>query len=468
MNSEYNISLHQHASIWAEQLKTDSSFTGSDAEELKSHLIDLAEELKEIGLDDEEAFSIALSRLGDTLLLKNEYEEVNTPVIQMRRIVLVLSGILTYFLLYFLMISSTRLLVILLYQIKDNPEQNISIIIYYVTAFHLFMIISTIVLNFWGEKIAKKIVRLKVKPQHTFILFVGTISLVLSDQRLRVFIRSLFEIGSYTQTHLYSIFDYSGYGFPLIMILCFIVLFKKYYLLIDVSSTDSGLSDGCLSPHHIANADLPAGIDSEEQLQNQTEGQLDELIKLGLDEEEARWVVIKRKGLISSQKNDYETANSPGFQMRFILSILSGVLVYFFLYFLLCSSSSILFTILQQFENDPLINIKRTWSYVLIYQALFIFFTASLYILDYNLVNRIKQIHVKPTHTYWIFLATIVLAITDRCFYPIVKNAVGQNIAFRYKLGYIFYISDYSFPFIICFCFLLLFYKYYRDNIKTS
>jgi hypothetical protein len=468
VDNEYNFSINQHASIWAEQLITDSAFTGSDVEELISHLIDLAEELKEKGLDDEEAFTIALARLGDASLLKNEFEEVNTPVIQMRRMILVLSGILIYFLLYFLMLSSSRLLVLILDQIKGNPEQNISIVFYYVAAFHLFMIVSTILLNYWGKKMVNKIVRLKIKPQLAFILFTGLFTLAIVDQWFRLVIKETFEFGNYTYNHLYTIFDYSGYSFPLIMILCFIVLFKKYYRLIDERSTDSGLTEECLSTPHYTNTDHPASLDSYEQLQNPDEGQLDKLIKQGLDEEEARWIVMKRNGLISPQKNDYNTANRAGSPMRIFLLILSGVLVYFFLYFVLFSSARIFFTILQQFENNPLLNTKRTWSYVLIYQTLFIFFTVSLYIKDKNLVDRIKQIHINPVHSLWIFLATVILAIIDRCFYSLSKNSFRTDFEMKTRLYKIFLYSNYSFPFIICTCLLLLFYKYYRDNIMRS
>jgi hypothetical protein len=92
MNREIKLSIDEQASVWAEHLRTDPSFTDSDVEELKSHLIDLSEELRLSGLNEEEAFMVAASRLDVTSTLKKEFEEINLPVIQLRKTILVLSG----------------------------------------------------------------------------------------------------------------------------------------------------------------------------------------------------------------------------------------------------------------------------------------------------------------------------------------------------------------------------------------
>jgi len=459
VNSEYPVKIHQQVSAWAEQLKADPSFTDSDVEELKSHLLDLTEKLKESGLNEDEAFIIALSRFGNTSVLKSEFEEVNTPIIQVRKAILVLSGILVYFLLYFFMLAVTRLHVILLFQYKNDPEQNIRYVLYQVIAFHLFLIISTILIYFRGKKLIKKIVSFKIKPKHTFALFAGIFCLVLVDQWFVQIISGIFETGQYTNTQLYTIFDYSRYSFPLIMIFCFIVLYKKCYLIINQESTNSELSEEWpLTPSLSNITDLSVNSNFDQRIENKFNNQL--------DNEEAKWVMMKRKGLLPPEKNDYRYIAASDKQLHVLLIILSGALVYFFLYFLLYSSARIFFFVLQHFENDPLLNIKRIWSYVLIYQSLFVFLTASLYIKDKNLVQRIKQIHFKPVHSLWILLATVVLAITDRCFYPLTQHEIGRDLLLIYKLGYIFYISNYSFPFIIWTCFLVLFFKYYRDNIR--
>ena len=242
------------------------------------------------------------------------------------------------------------------------------------------------------------------------------------------------------------------------MIFCFIVLYKKCYLIINQESTNSELSEEWPFTPPLSTTDLSIHFDFDEQIENQFNNQLDEA--------ELKWVMMKRKGLLPLEKNDYGYVADSDKQLHILLIILSGALVYFFLYFLLCSSSKIFFVVLQHLGNDPLLNIKRIWSYVLIYQSLFVFFTASLIIKDKNLVQRIKKIHLKPVHTLLVFLATLVLAITDRCIYPLTQHTIGHDLVLIYMFGYIFYILNYSFPFILWACFLVLFFKYYRDNIR--
>lgn len=460
--------IYQQASVWAEQLKTDPAFTNSDAEELKGHLIDLSFELTEKGLNEEEAFLIAASRLGDTSQLKTEFEEVNTSIIQMRKIILVLSGILAYFFLYFLMITSTRLLFFLLNRSKIDSVNSIKFTFYYVIAFHAFVIISHLIIYFNGKKLINKIADIKIKPQYTFVLFSGVFSLCVADQFFRMAIKSAIKIGTYSHRHLYYIFDYSAYSFPLILILCFIVLYKKYYLTIKQLSIDSELSNELQVSSGITNSILETGCDPEPKMKDQSNDQMKELVQIGLDDDEAKWIIFKRQGLITPKTKDFNSVNKPGSQMYLLLNILSGGLTYFFFYFLLYSSARILFTVLQHFEDNALLNIKRTWSYVIIYQLLFVFFTASLYFLDTKLVQHIKRIHLNPKHVFWIFMTVVVLAITDRCFYPISRQSIYQNREMLVKLNNIFYYSGYSFLFILSACFLVLFYKYYRDNIKIS
>lgn len=126
-------------------------------------------------------------------------------------------------------------------------------------------------------------------------------------------------------------------------------------------------------------------------------------------------------------------------------------------------------TVLQHFEKEPLLNIKRTWTYVISFQLLIVFFTTSVYLKDINLILRIKNLNIKPVHTVWLFVATIFLTILDRCFYSLSRSAIGQSDKMMYfKMENILVIMQYSFPIVVLVCFLVLFYKYYNDNIRIG
>jgi len=457
MTPSNNLQIQVLANDWAEQLKTDPTFTTSDAEELKGHLIDLCEELRVKGLSEEESFIIASQRIGDFSNMKTEFEEINTPIIQMRKVLLVLSGILVFFLLYYLMRFTTDLFVFTLYWIKDNPEGNIRIILFYIIAYHLFFIISAIFLNFWGAKIIEINKTLKIKPLHTFFTLLCVVGFAISDQFFYQIIRAKFEIGSYSSNHLYTFFDYISYSFPLVIAICFLFLFKKYYhRRVIKSNSDFACQCG------IIDQDGQAIVED-----NQLEEQSTELQKIGLDKDEIQLLVARRKGQTHYTHSDYSN-NHLQKGMSLLLIAFSGVLVYFFLYFLFFSSTRILFTILQYIKNDPIVNIRHTWSYAIIFQMVFIFITVSLYLHDGNLLQQIKRINFRPVHTRWLFWTTFFLATVDRCFYPISKFSTPGDFASHKRLYQIFFYSNYSFPLIVCSCFLLLFNKYYKDNTKIG
>lgn len=395
MGAEPGFDLYRKATLWADQLHSDPSFTISDAEELKGHLLDIAEELVRQGYCAEEAFALAVSRLGGPDELREEFGETNTPVIQLRKTILVLSGILSFFLFFFFVVTSTRIIILALDHFSANQVLNFRFVFSYVGFYPLLVIASTMILYFTDQEKIKKLEYRKIRPFHMFLLFVATFFLALLNNWLIGEIHGLYDRAYNTFYLQYTLFDYLNYILPFISIGCFVVLYKRFYRL---KLTDS--------------QELP---------------------------------------------------------MKTILLVFSGILTYFFLHFLLHSSARIFISALQFHVDDPALNIRRTWSFVITFQLLFIFLTAALYFLDKNLVSRLKRFHLKPAHTFWLLFATIFLAILDRCFFPIASKMIDRHgNLFNRKYWDIFTISDLSFPFILGACFLVLFSKYYRDNIRIG
>lgn len=395
MSSEAKFDLYGQATLWADQLRTVPSFTISDAEELKGHLLDIAEDLVSQGLSEAEAFAVAASRLGRPSELKDEFEEVNTPVIQLRRTILVLSGILVFFLFFYFLVSTTRLLVLALDHFSTNVVLNYRIVFSYVGFYLMLIVIATVIIYFSDLKKIERLEYKKIKPGHMLILYGSTLILALINNWLTNKIHGL-SVRAYHAFYLqYTLFDYLNYLLPLISITCFIVLYKKFNRL-------------KISDHE----ELP---------------------------------------------------------MKTTLLVLSGILVYFLLHFLLHSSARILFSALEYNLDDPELNNRRIWSFVMTYQLLFVLLTTAIYFLDKNLVKQLKNLNLKPAHTLWLLFATIFLAILDRLFLPIAARMIrNSGPEIDHKYWDVFTISDLSLPFILGACFLVLFSKYYRDNIKIG
>ena len=63
---------------WSNRLRGRGNFLDSDIEELEGHLRDEIESLKQSGLADDEAFLVAVKRMGGSAALSQEYAKVNT------------------------------------------------------------------------------------------------------------------------------------------------------------------------------------------------------------------------------------------------------------------------------------------------------------------------------------------------------------------------------------------------------
>ena len=65
--------LDAHIRQWRQQFLGDGAFYSSEVEELECHLRDAIDELYTKGLSEEEAFVIAVHRLGDQRALRKDY-----------------------------------------------------------------------------------------------------------------------------------------------------------------------------------------------------------------------------------------------------------------------------------------------------------------------------------------------------------------------------------------------------------
>ena len=75
----------------------------------------------------------------------------------------------------------------------------------------------------------KKLTILKIKPIITVLLSLTTGIFALTDQWFRYLISVKYPVESEISADLSSLFDYGAYSYPLLLLICFIFLFKKFY-----------------------------------------------------------------------------------------------------------------------------------------------------------------------------------------------------------------------------------------------
>jgi hypothetical protein len=86
--------VEQAVENWKNELRQKQTVMESDIEELESHLRDEMERLKSLGLSEQEAFLIAVRRIGDTTQMAAEFAKVNTAAIWKTRFLWMVVGIL--------------------------------------------------------------------------------------------------------------------------------------------------------------------------------------------------------------------------------------------------------------------------------------------------------------------------------------------------------------------------------------
>jgi hypothetical protein len=467
MGETYDAGLDDLANAWAKQLETNSSFTNSDIEELKSHFIELVGELLLRGLNEDEAYVIASARLGDPTILKSEFEEVNASIFQLRKTILLLSGVLVFMLSYFLMLFVSRLLVLILNWTTVTLNEKIHFVLLFVIVHHLIFLIFSIYFYFSGQKVLKRFGALKIKPHHTLGLFFAIIILASLDKWFRLIINDSIEFGGYVYKYLFTLFDYSGYTFPVIMIVCFIIFLKRYNSLSDVHDQHSVLSDNNQYLDKVSRVNVSDDLFVDVQLKSNFNLCYKEFLDKGLSDEEVSMITRRRLGIYKGFENNYHTDTRQKGTINDLLIIFSGILVYVFLYYLLFASTRMIFTFLQFADNNPALNIKRIWTYSILFHMVFIFFTTSVYIRDKNMIELYQRIKIKPVIVRWLLFLTFFLALVDRCFYPLSRMTFSRDQEMITKLYHVFMYANYTFPMTISACFLVLFNKYYRENVKT-
>ena len=229
MKQTIGFDIQYQLKLWVNSLKSESSITESDAEELKSHLLDSIEQLKENGLDDEEAFWVASRRLGLASEWEGEYREANDWVFSLRRSAVILAGVLAYFLFYHLFGSLSKLLFIILLHFDVNGITAVFWFSRFLIGVHILFIIFFLHLYFRDKNLISFIENIKLKPRHVIQLFLTAIFFGITNHCLMAVAKNVIGKNLMIRDRLIHIHIYFQYTFPLLICLGFILIYSKYY-----------------------------------------------------------------------------------------------------------------------------------------------------------------------------------------------------------------------------------------------
>ena len=210
----------------------------------------------------------------------------------------------------------------------------------------------------------------------------------------------------------------------------------------------------------------PVGGADPEKLILQLKGQIDELVRAGLEEEEAYWIACKRVGFVSF---NWDEENGQADDLSFIMArrsllILAGVPFYFLCYYLIKSISDSFFIILRSFDVEPDMSVNWLLRYFIGTCFVFVLLMISIYRQEQRTINFIDNFRLTAKQVLGLIGTAFVLCVTETSLLPVSKRLLGGDTFIQDKFYAIIRGFDYLFPLILFSGFIILFSKYYRKT----
>ena len=227
MDTPVKFDLNSAIQKWEKSNFSQKEITPVDRDEIKGHIYELIDELQEKDLTEEEAFSIAKLRFGDRKDWGEEMQTINEDSFQLKKVVMLFTGVIIYFISFNLILSSSRVIFLISNFINGDASGNIeSVKIFFYAIYALTA--SCIVATYFLHQPIKWLLNMKsLGPVKMLYLFLALILIVAIERYLVLHINiSLQERplkSSYENVELY--FEYI---YLFIVILGSIIIYMRY------------------------------------------------------------------------------------------------------------------------------------------------------------------------------------------------------------------------------------------------
>jgi len=229
MENNSNFNLQERIDLWIYDLNSKPYITEADSEELRTHLFDIIEHLKEAGLDDEEAFLVATKRLGNIDDLIDDYEQTNFDILQVKKSLIIFLGVLLYFLNFYFIKSSYKVLIFTL--LTTNHTEGLLALNWgkrYLICWYFIVIIFFVSIILMERKTLSFIEKIKFKPKHTILLIFLTFIFALIDYCINPLIKNTLLDNYYLQDLFIHTILYYDVTFPFLISIGFVFIYYKY------------------------------------------------------------------------------------------------------------------------------------------------------------------------------------------------------------------------------------------------
>jgi hypothetical protein len=454
----------EKANNWLEEIRYLPPLLETDFKEIKSHLLEEVDGLKQYeGLKEEDALDIALFRIGNRGFLKRIYNDVNAPLLQMQRVILPAAGVLFFFLCFYCMQFIGQLLYGLNFIFKQQPG-SLTPTYTFLISYHLFFVFLSFYLFRKGQHFLPRFDWV-LKPVHICGLFIAMFTLSSGNLLLSRTIDLGMENLNLSNP-LYHLWGFIEYSFPMVFIACFFLLYFRYNRLLDVKY--SGIENDLYLRKRTGLKDSIIPVREEQAQKYWNEGMEYLYEHTRFNENEALILEMRKKGYELTPWNFCRWGKGDYF-MKAFLKMLSGILIYFILYYFLCSTARFFIWCIQEISGSPLLSIKNAWTLVISGYLLILFFTSSIFLLDQQLLQRIKKLRLNNHNLLKSFFLLILLGSAERIGTLLSQQAMSTaGLEANIRMEKLFEFLHYTFPLLICVCFLILFLRYYWKQFNKN
>ena len=226
-NSDFN--LKTQLQLWRQRLRSEQSIMDADAEELNGHLLDMMDDLKEnSALNEEEAFIIASKRMGTISDWGDEYRQENSNILQIRRITVLLAGVILYFFCFNLIGSMSKSLFLLL-NVSIPPFVAFDWVVKFLIAIYFLILAIFLFLFLCKNRIIEFIENIPLRPKHTIWFLSFTFLLFVLDSYLVSTVKGIIKVNIFLMDRFIHIYRDFEFTFPILMIIGFILIYYRYY-----------------------------------------------------------------------------------------------------------------------------------------------------------------------------------------------------------------------------------------------
>jgi hypothetical protein len=127
MAKPHSFNLDQAIKHWENKLLESENLTIADVYELKNHLLEQIDELKQANLSEEEAFYVAQKRLGSIDALNQEFGKINHQTANHKYLIMMLLGVIMFWNFSFLMEIIGNLFTVLVFRPNQLSLKEIDV-----------------------------------------------------------------------------------------------------------------------------------------------------------------------------------------------------------------------------------------------------------------------------------------------------------------------------------------------------